>query len=62
MSRPGRPEAISGSPRQAKGAEHHLTVPRHSSLRVGTLSAILADVAGYVGLERHEVVEKLFAR
>jgi predicted RNA binding protein YcfA (HicA-like mRNA interferase family) len=46
----------------SQGAEHHLTVPRHSSLRVGTLSAILADVAGYVGLERDEVVEKLFAR
>ena len=29
--------------------EHHVTVPKHSSLRVGTLSGILSDVAAEVG-------------
>lgn len=46
----------------SQGTEHHLTVPRHDSLRIGTLSAILADVAGYVGLERDELIQQLFAR
>ena len=26
------------------GGEHHLTIPRHAALRVGTLAQILADV------------------
>jgi len=27
--------------------EHHITVPRHDALRVGTLSSILGEVAGH---------------
>jgi len=30
---------------RVKGTEHHVTIPRHEPLRVGTLSAILAEVA-----------------
>jgi predicted RNA binding protein YcfA (HicA-like mRNA interferase family) len=30
-----------------KPEEHHLTVPKHDALRVGTLAAILADVAAH---------------
>ena len=44
------------------GVEHHITVPRHDALRVGTLSAILADVAGYLGIERSDLFEQLFGR
>ena len=40
--------------------EHHVTVPRHGALRVGTLAAILSDVGRYVGLTRDEVAERLF--
>jgi predicted RNA binding protein YcfA (HicA-like mRNA interferase family) len=42
-----------------EGGEHHVTVPRHSSLRVGTLNAILKDVAGHLGLERDELLAEL---
>ena len=42
-----------------EGGEHHVTVPRHSSLRVGTLNAILKDVAGHPGLERDELLAEL---
>jgi predicted RNA binding protein YcfA (HicA-like mRNA interferase family) len=31
------------------GGEHHVTVPRHDPLRVGTLNAILSDVAATRG-------------
>jgi predicted RNA binding protein YcfA (HicA-like mRNA interferase family) len=40
--------------------EHHLTFPDHSSLRVGTLAAILSEVANHLQLERSAVTEKLF--
>ena len=32
--------------------EHHVTIPRHGSLRVGTLSAILSNVAEPLGIPR----------
>ncbi|MGQ0658188.1 MAG: type II toxin-antitoxin system HicA family toxin [Chromatiales bacterium] len=39
---------------------HHITIPDHDTLRVGTLSAILADVTAHHGLGRDELVQKLF--
>src|SRR5205807_6001297 len=32
----------------ACGREHHNTIPAHPSLKLGTLSAILSDVAAYL--------------
>jgi len=46
----------------AEGGEHHVTIPRHSALRVGTLAGILGDVAQHFGLTREELVERLFGR
>jgi predicted RNA binding protein YcfA (HicA-like mRNA interferase family) len=40
--------------------EHHVTIPRHAALRVGTLSAALTDVAAHFETSRDELVEKLF--
>jgi len=42
--------------------EHHVTIPRHGSLRVGTLSAILSDVAEHLGISRQLLVETLFGK
>ncbi len=42
--------------------EHHLTVPRHDPLRLGTLSAVLTDVAKHFARDRKELVEELFGR
>ena len=44
---------------QQKG-EHHITIPAHKELRLGTLSAILTDVADQLDLSRDELVEALF--
>ncbi|MEK7281967.1 MAG: type II toxin-antitoxin system HicA family toxin [Chloroflexota bacterium] len=44
-----------------KGIEHHLTVPRHKPLRVGTLSNILNDAAAYLEIERQKLIEELFS-
>jgi predicted RNA binding protein YcfA (HicA-like mRNA interferase family) len=40
--------------------EHHVTVPAHDSLRVGTLAGILQSVAVRHGLSRDELVARLF--
>ncbi|THJ16865.1 MAG: type II toxin-antitoxin system HicA family toxin [Nitrospira sp. CG24B] len=40
--------------------EHHLTIPQHSPLRIGTLSAILADVAKHFELSREQLLKRLF--
>ena len=40
--------------------EHHVTIPRHAALRVGTLAGILADVASHFGMSRDELIAKLF--
>jgi predicted RNA binding protein YcfA (HicA-like mRNA interferase family) len=42
--------------------EHHVTIPRHKSLRIGTLSAILRDVADHLEISREQLVETLFDR
>lgn len=40
--------------------EHHLTIPDHSALRVGTLAAILGEVATHFQVEKTEVARRLF--
>jgi predicted RNA binding protein YcfA (HicA-like mRNA interferase family) len=39
--------------------EHHLTVPLHDPLRVGTLAAVVAEVASAHGLTREDVIEAI---
>lgn len=41
-------------------AQHHVTIPLHDPLRVGTLAAILAAVAEAHGLARDELLQRLF--
>ncbi len=43
-----------------KDAEHHLTIPRHKPLRVGTLSGIVNEVVSYLELDRQVLVKELF--
>lgn len=43
-----------------KGSEHHISIPRHRSLKVGTLSSILSDVAGYLEINREALGEGFF--
>jgi len=40
--------------------EHHVTIPAHASLRIGTLAAVLDEVARHLGMSRNALVEKLF--
>jgi hypothetical protein len=40
--------------------EHHVTVPAHAALRVGTLASILGDVAAHFETTRDDIATKLF--
>ena len=44
----------------SKGFEHHITIPRHKPLRVGTLSSIVNEIAAYLEIERQKLVKELF--
>ena len=43
-----------------QNGQHDITVPRHDPLRIGTLAAILRDVAAHFGITRDELFERLF--
>ena len=42
--------------------QHHITIPNHDPIRLGTLSNIVADVAAHLGLPRDEALERLFGK
>jgi predicted RNA binding protein YcfA (HicA-like mRNA interferase family) len=41
-------------------SQHHVTVPAHDSLKIGTLAGILSDVAAHLKISRDELQQKLF--
>lgn len=43
-----------------EGGEHHVTIPHHASLRIGTLSSVLTDVAGHAGMTKDQLLSALF--
>ena len=45
-----------------KGHEHHITIPDHDAIRVGTLADILGDVADYLEMDRTKLIAELFER
>jgi predicted RNA binding protein YcfA (HicA-like mRNA interferase family) len=44
----------------AKGFEHHITIPEHKPLKVGTLDHIVNEIAAYLEMDRQELVKGLF--
>ena len=40
--------------------QHHITVPAHDPLKVGTLAAILADVAVHGKMNRDDLIRRLW--
>jgi len=36
--------------------EHHITIPNHDPIKVGTLNAILKDVAEHLGISKEELL------
>mgnify|MGYP000105987131 CR=1 FL=1 len=40
--------------------EHHITIPKHKTLKPGTLNSILRDVAEHLGVDKKELIKELF--
>ena len=40
--------------------QHHITIPTHDPLKVGTLAAILADVAAHGEMNRDDLIRRLW--
>ena len=40
--------------------EHHVTIPNHNPLKIGTLSGILNEVALHLKIKRDELLHQLF--
>jgi len=40
--------------------QHHITIPNHDPIKVGTWSGILGDVAHHFQISRDELIQRLF--
>lgn len=43
-----------------QSGEHHVTIPNHNPLKIGTLSSILANVAAHFKRSKEEFIIELF--
>ena len=43
-----------------RNGQHHITIPRHAALRIGTLVAVLAELESHHHLDRAALLELLF--
>ena len=43
-----------------RNGEHHITVPDHDPLKIGTLAGILRDVAEHLEIDRDQLLAALF--
>ena len=42
------------------GATHHITIPNHDPIKIGTLSAIIKDIAENRNMSKEEITNTLF--
>ena len=43
-----------------ENGEQHITIPAHHTIKVGTLNAILSDVAMHFEITKEELIKKLW--
>jgi len=43
----------------SENGSHHVTIPNHSPLRIGTFAAILDDIANHFKISRQELLLKI---
>ena len=44
----------------SKNGEHHITIPNHDPLKIGTLSSIINDIAQHFDKSKEEILLHLF--
>lgn len=45
-----------------RGIEHHITIPRHEPLKIGTLHSILKDVAAHLEMDRQRLIDAILIK
>ena len=40
--------------------KHHITIPAHKCLKIGTLSSILSDIAIHFKIDKADLIKELF--
>lgn len=43
-----------------RNGQHHITIPRHAALRIGTLAAVLTELEAHHRLDREALLSLLF--
>ncbi len=43
-----------------QNGEHHITIPDHNPIKIGTLSSILSDVGEHFHKTKEEIIKELF--
>ncbi len=43
-----------------QGMDHHITIPNHNPLKIGTLNNILRDIALHHSKSKNEIIKSLF--
>ncbi len=42
--------------------QHHITIPKHKALKVGTLNNILNDISQYLKKDKQSFIDELFSK
>jgi predicted RNA binding protein YcfA (HicA-like mRNA interferase family) len=42
-----------------KGNTHHITIPNHDPLKLGTLNSILSEVSAFLQISKEELIDQL---
>lgn len=43
-----------------ENGQHHITIPAHNPLKIGTLNSILRSISEHFSLTKDELLEKMF--
>jgi predicted RNA binding protein YcfA (HicA-like mRNA interferase family) len=43
-----------------QNGEHHVTIPNHNPIKIGTLSSILNEVANHFNTTKDDIVRRIF--
>ncbi len=43
-----------------QNGQHHITIPNHNPLKVGTLNAILTDIANHLDVSKQLLIDRMF--
>ncbi|MBS4064702.1 MAG: hypothetical protein KGZ74_09095 [Chitinophagaceae bacterium] len=43
-----------------QNGEHHITIPNHNPIKIGTLSSILNDVASHFNTTKDDIIRRIF--